>query len=61
MLIRSVLQPLVSRIGTVVGTFLLARGLPAETVADFIAASSALSLVAIDLLTRAYFQRRNKN
>ena len=57
MLVRSVIHPIVTRLGTAAGAFLVGSGLPADNVNDFINAGIALVLVSIDLATRHYINR----
>lgn len=56
-LIRQVLQPVITRLGSVVGGFLLGAGMGPENVADVVAAIGVLAGFAVDVALRAYVNR----
>lgn len=49
-LIRAIIPPLITRVGTVLATVLLAQGFPPELTDQFISVMGAMSLVAMDIL-----------
>lgn len=48
-LVKELLGPLVRRLGTAVGVFLVAQGWDADAVTQFVTASTAFGLVLVDL------------
>jgi hypothetical protein len=56
-LIQNILQPAITRVGTIAASFLVAHGLDAGTGVTVETAITALGLFGIDLAVRAFLNR----
>lgn len=59
LIISELVKPMVRRVGTVVATLLVAKGIDAQLVDNLMVAASACALYGVDLLA-SHFDRRGR-
>lgn len=59
-LIKNVVRPVVTRIGTAFGVYLLSTGLPEPLIQEIATVAAATMLFFVDMWTRELFQRGEK-
>ena len=58
LIIQRMLEPLVTRLGTIGGTWLVAQGIPADTTQQIVTGISALALVGVDMISRQFMLKK---